>query len=190
MGVVHAGGAEIGARPATLRHCRKQAILRPDPAPGEAEADPHGEPQAVKKMAVFRGLTAVLAAGALGALAGQSLAAQATATTTIPSQLDLAHNTPSGNYLAARTANIDRDAATAAAYYTAALKTDPKNPELLELAFYAHLASGEVDEASGPRFVINAQNCVHCKTCDIKDPDHNITWVPPEGGGGPNYPNM
>jgi electron-transferring-flavoprotein dehydrogenase len=47
-----------------------------------------------------------------------------------------------------------------------------------------------VDEPSGPRFVINAQNCVHCKTCDIKDPAHNITWVPPEGGGGPNYPNM
>ena len=41
-----------------------------------------------------------------------------------------------------------------------------------------------------PRFVINAQNCVHCKTCDIKDPNRNITWVPPEGGGGPNYPNM
>jgi electron-transferring-flavoprotein dehydrogenase len=43
---------------------------------------------------------------------------------------------------------------------------------------------------SDPRFVINAQNCVHCKTCDIKDPAQNITWVPPEGGGGPNYPNM
>jgi len=43
---------------------------------------------------------------------------------------------------------------------------------------------------SKPRFVINAQNCVHCKTCDIKDPAQNITWVPPEGGGGPNYPNM
>jgi electron-transferring-flavoprotein dehydrogenase len=40
------------------------------------------------------------------------------------------------------------------------------------------------------RYVINAQNCVHCKTCDIKDPNRNITWVPPEGGGGPNYPNM
>ena len=47
-----------------------------------------------------------------------------------------------------------------------------------------------VEETSGPRFVINAQNCVHCKTCDIKDPNRNITWVPPEGGGGPNYPNM
>ena len=48
------------------------------------------------------------------------------------------------------------------------------------------------DEATrrDPRFVINAQNCVHCKTCDIKDPAQNITWVPPEGGGGPNYPNM
>jgi electron-transferring-flavoprotein dehydrogenase len=47
-----------------------------------------------------------------------------------------------------------------------------------------------VEEAGQLRFVINAQNCVHCKTCDIKDPNHNITWVPPEGGGGPNYPNM
>jgi electron-transferring-flavoprotein dehydrogenase len=47
-----------------------------------------------------------------------------------------------------------------------------------------------VEDAGGPRYVINAQNCVHCKTCDIKDPNQNITWVPPEGGGGPNYPNM
>jgi electron-transferring-flavoprotein dehydrogenase len=47
-----------------------------------------------------------------------------------------------------------------------------------------------VEEASGPRFQINAQNCVHCKTCDIKDPSQNITWVTPEGGGGPNYVNM
>ncbi len=43
---------------------------------------------------------------------------------------------------------------------------------------------------SDPRYVINAQNCVHCKTCDIKDPNGNITWVAPEGGGGPNYQNM
>ena len=42
----------------------------------------------------------------------------------------------------------------------------------------------------GPRLQINAQNCVHCKTCDIKDPTQNIHWVTPEGGGGPNYPNM
>ncbi len=47
-----------------------------------------------------------------------------------------------------------------------------------------------VEESGSPRFVINAQNCVHCKTCDIKDPNENITWVPPEGGGGPNYSNM
>ena len=40
------------------------------------------------------------------------------------------------------------------------------------------------------RFQINAQNCVHCKTCDIKDPSQNITWVTPEGAGGPTYPNM
>ncbi|AAZ25003.1 electron transfer flavoprotein-ubiquinone oxidoreductase [Colwellia psychrerythraea] len=42
----------------------------------------------------------------------------------------------------------------------------------------------------GDKFVINAQNCIHCKTCDIKDPSQNITWVTPEGTGGPNYPNM
>jgi electron-transferring-flavoprotein dehydrogenase len=47
-----------------------------------------------------------------------------------------------------------------------------------------------VEESDGPRFQINAQNCVHCKTCDIKDPSQNITWVTPEGLGGPNYPNM
>jgi electron-transferring-flavoprotein dehydrogenase len=46
------------------------------------------------------------------------------------------------------------------------------------------------DDGSNPRLQINAQNCVHCKTCDIKDPTQNIVWVAPEGGGGPNYPNM
>jgi electron-transferring-flavoprotein dehydrogenase len=47
-----------------------------------------------------------------------------------------------------------------------------------------------VTEDGQPRFQINAQNCVHCKTCDIKDPRQNIVWVVPEGGGGPNYPGM
>ena len=46
------------------------------------------------------------------------------------------------------------------------------------------------DDGSNPKLLINAQNCVHCKTCDIKDPSQNIVWVVPEGGGGPNYPNM
>lgn len=46
------------------------------------------------------------------------------------------------------------------------------------------------DDGSNPRFQINAQNCIHCKTCDIKDPSRNIVWTVPEGGGGPNYPNM
>ena len=46
------------------------------------------------------------------------------------------------------------------------------------------------DDGSNPRLQINAQNCVHCKTCDIKDPTQNIVWVTPEGGGGPAYPNM
>ncbi|ASM50054.1 electron-transferring-flavoprotein dehydrogenase [Pseudoalteromonas espejiana DSM 9414] len=49
----------------------------------------------------------------------------------------------------------------------------------------------EIQQIEGEdQFVINAQNCVHCKTCDIKDPSQNITWVTPEGAGGPNYPNM
>ena len=47
-----------------------------------------------------------------------------------------------------------------------------------------------VEQGGAPRLQINAQNCVHCKTCDIKDPRQNIVWVVPEGGGGPNYPNM
>ena len=47
-----------------------------------------------------------------------------------------------------------------------------------------------VQEDKGPRLQINAQNCVHCKTCDIKDPSQNIVWTVPEGAGGPNYPNM
>jgi electron-transferring-flavoprotein dehydrogenase len=46
------------------------------------------------------------------------------------------------------------------------------------------------EEGQGPRFQINHQNCVHCKTCDIKDPSQNIVWVVPQGGEGPNYPNM
>jgi electron-transferring-flavoprotein dehydrogenase len=56
---------------------------------------------------------------------------------------------------------------------------------------YCPAAVYEIVEENGTkRFVINAQNCVHCKTCDIKDPAQNIDWTVPEGGGGPNYPNM
>ncbi len=47
-----------------------------------------------------------------------------------------------------------------------------------------------IEDGGTTKFQINAQNCVHCKTCDIKDPTQNINWVVPEGGGGPNYPNM
>ena len=46
------------------------------------------------------------------------------------------------------------------------------------------------DGSGGRRLQVNAANCVHCKACDIKDPSQNINWVTPEGGGGPNYPNM
>ena len=48
----------------------------------------------------------------------------------------------------------------------------------------------DISEKDKPKFVINAQNCIHCKTCDIKEPSQNITWVTPEGSGGPNYSNM
>ena len=78
------------------------------------------------------------------ALAAQSLQEASRA---VPTQQELSHTSQSGNYLAARQANVIRDAASAAAYYRAALKADPKNSDLLELAFYAELAGGNVDEA-------------------------------------------
>jgi len=75
---------------------------------------------------------------------------------------------------------------------------DPAIPVKVNLAVYAgpetrYCPAGVyefVTEAGTPRLQVNAQNCVHCKTCDIKDPKQNIEWVVPEGGGGPNYPNM
>jgi len=76
---------------------------------------------------------------------------------------------------------------------------DPTVPTRINLPLYAgpesrYCPAGVYEfvdpDGSAPRLQINAQNCVHCKTCDIKDPTQNIEWVTPEGGGGPNYPNM
>jgi electron-transferring-flavoprotein dehydrogenase len=75
---------------------------------------------------------------------------------------------------------------------------DPSVPTRINLPEYAgpeqrYCPAGVyefVGEGDATRLQINAQNCVHCKTCDIKDPTQNIVWTVPEGGGGPNYPNM
>lgn len=76
---------------------------------------------------------------------------------------------------------------------------DPQVPITVNLALYdspetRYCPAGVYEiigcEEGDPKLQINAQNCVHCKTCDIKDPTQNINWVTPEGGGGPNYPNM
>jgi len=91
------------------------------------------------KILSLRAVTMI--AATIGWTVPQALAAQP------QNARDTSHITPSGNYLAARQANLERDADAASVYYRAALRTDPRNPELLELAFYSVLADGDIDEA-------------------------------------------
>lgn len=67
------------------------------------------------------------------------------------------------------------------------------NSFVLTCLFFGYLGVYEfvpLEQGTGQRLQINAQNCIHCKTCDIKDPSQNINWVVPEGGGGPAYNGM
>ena len=74
--------------------------------------------------------------------------------------------------------------------FAVAESTDRTSGEIRPASTSAQILAENTLESGEKRFQINAQNCVHCKTCDIKDPSQNITWVTPEGGGGPTYPNM
>jgi Flp pilus assembly protein TadD len=132
-----------------LRLQGKPVILRP--SDGDAlpkgvstawTASPHGDKRAVKTQLPLRYMAAVVLAATVWSFP-VALAAQAPT----PAPQQLARTSSSGNYLAGRQANLDRDATAASAYYRAALRADPKNAQLLELSFYAVLADGEVDEA-------------------------------------------
>jgi ferredoxin-like protein FixX len=102
-------------------------------------------------------------------------------------------------FLAGRHAQATYQDKAAINFYDQALQYDNQNLTLLSSTYFLAAQMGDFPAAvyevvdadgGGKRFQINAQNCVHCKTCDIKDPSRNITWTVPQGGGGPNYPNM
>jgi electron-transferring-flavoprotein dehydrogenase len=106
---------------------------------------------------------------------------------------------PDGKISFDRLTNVSFSATNHAEGQPAHLKLkDPSVPIAVNLPEYAEPAQRYcpagvyevVEGEGGPRFVINFQNCVHCKTCDIKDPTQNIVWTVPQGGDGPNYPNM
>jgi tetratricopeptide (TPR) repeat protein len=129
-----ASARRVSKRDQSSVQSRKPAIIK--------ETCDYGEEPTVSVLTVFR-----CVAGAVLASAAATFPAALAARAQAPTQQELSHTSPSGNYLAARQANVIRDAASAAAYYRAALKSDPKNADLLELAFYAELAGGDVEEA-------------------------------------------
>lgn len=84
--------------------------------------------------------------------------------------------------------SILREAGRKCTTYNVTLPGIYKYVALLESLCLAGVYEYSVDKVTGrPQLVINAQNCLHCKACDIKDPSQNIVWTVPEGGGGPNY---
>ena len=76
-------------------------------------------------------------------------------------------------------------------YNKSKLKAEKLKKELSNEGTKVYLVKGDLSKENDVnKFVINSQNCIHCKTCDIKEPSQNITWVTPEGSGGPRYGNM
>ena len=76
-------------------------------------------------------------------------------------------------------------------YNKSKLKAEKLKKELSSKGTKVYLVKGDLSKENDVnKFVINSQNCIHCKTCDIKEPSQNITWVTPEGSGGPRYGNM
>ncbi|MEW9919703.1 4Fe-4S dicluster domain-containing protein [Marimonas sp. MJW-29] len=142
--------------------------------------------------------TSIFGASLLGTMGhGKS---DAEATEPASKHKEIAYPKPDGKLSFDRLTNVSFSFTNHEESQPAHLKlTDPDIPVKVNLPKYAgpsarYCPAGVYEfvqeDGKDPRFVINFQNCVHCKTCDIKDPSQNITWTTPQGGDGPNYPNM